>query len=146
MTINGIRKIVKRRYRVSSKYRMQLEFNFAEYLVGKCRFTANDTYEIKTQKISLSNDGVVLSDTIPLSWFTSSVLIPWTKVLGMTITDKMPSIDGVQNTPWSSNLNKQTVDFLYCSLRLNDPFEITIDLPWPKEFTDRVQKKELFDI
>ncbi len=146
MSVNDIRKIVKRRYRVSSKYRMQLEFNFAEYLIGKCRFSTNDTYEIKTQKISLSNDGVVFSDTIPLSRFTSSVLIPWAKVLEMTVTDKMPSIDGVQNTPWSSNLNKQTVDFLYCSLRLNDPVEITIDLPWSKEFTDHVQKKELFDI
>jgi len=139
-------KIVKKRYRVSTKYRMQLELNFSEYLIGKCRFTAKNTYEIKTQKISLSNDGVVFSDTIPLSWFTSSVLIPWAKVIKITISDKIPSINGVLNTPWSSNLNKQTVDFEYCSLELHDPLEITIDLPWSKECTNYVQTKKLFDI
>ena len=139
-------KIVKKRYRVSTKYRMQLELNFSEYLIGKCVFTAKNTYEIKTQKISLSNDGVVFSDTIPLSWFTSSVLIPWAKVIKITISDKIPSINGVLNTPWSSNLNKQTVDFEYCSLELHDPLEITIDLPWSKECTNYVQTKKLFDI
>ena len=139
-------KIVKKRYRVSTKYRMQLEFNFAEYLIGKCKFTARNTHEIKTQKITLSNDGVVFSDTIPLSWFTSSILIPWEKMIKMTISDKIPPINGVFNTPWSSNLNKQTVDFEYCSLGLHDPLEITIDLPWSKEFTNYVQTKKLFDI
>lgn len=146
MNANSNWKAVKKKYRVSAKYRMQLELNFSEYLLGKCRFTANNTYEIKTQKVSLSRDGVVFSDTIPLSWFTSSVLIPWGKVLKITISDKIPSIDGVLNTPWSSNLNKQTVDFEYCSLGLNDPLEITIDLPWSKEFTNYVQTKKLFDI
>ncbi len=125
---------------------MQLEFNFSEYLVGKCRFITNNTHEIKTQKVSLSNDGIIFSDTIPLSWFTSSVLIPWAKVLKMTISDEIPSIDGVLNTPWSSNLNKQTIDFEYSSLQVNDPLELTIDLPWSKEFTEYVQKKSLFDI
>ncbi len=125
---------------------MQLEFNFSEYLVGKCRFTTKNTHEIKTQKVSLSNDGIIFSDTIPLSWFTSSVLILWEKVLKMTITDKIPTIDGDLKTPWSSNLNKQTIDFQYCSLQLNDPLELIIDLPWSKEFTEYVQKKNLFDI
>ncbi len=125
---------------------MQLEFNFAEYLIGKCRFIAGKTQKIKTQKITLSNDGVIFSDTIPLSWFTSSVLIPWAKVKKMTISDKIPSINGVLNTPWSSNLNKQTIDFEYCALELNDPLEITIDLPWSKEFTNYVHTKKLFDI
>lgn len=146
MKTNNNWKIVKIKYRVSTKYRMQLEFSFSEYLVGKCRFTTNDTCEIKTQKVSLSNDGIIFSDTIPLSWFTSSVLIPWAKVLKMTISDKMPSIDGVLSTPWSSNLNKQTVDFEYCSIEIIDPLEITIELPWSKVFTNYVQTKKLFDI
>lgn len=146
MNANSNWKTVKQRYRVSTKYRMQLEFNFSEYLIGKCRFTTNNTYVIKTQKVSLSRDGVVFSDTIPLSWFTSSVLIPWEKVLKITISDEIPSIDGVLNTPWASNLNKQTVDFEYCSLGLNDPLEIIIDLPWSKDFTKYVQTKKLFDI
>jgi len=146
MNVNNTWKIVKKRYRVSTKYRMQLELNFSEYLIGKCWLTTNNNYEIKTQKVFLSREGVIFSDTIPLSWFTSSVLIPWEKVLKITITDTIPSIDGISNTPWSSNLNKQTFDFEYCSLRLNDPQEITIDLPWSKEFTDYVQAKKLFDI
>ncbi len=78
--------------------------------------------------------------------FTSSVLIPWAKILKMTISDKTPSIDGILNTPWSSNLNKQTVDFEYCSIEISDPLEITIDLPWAKELTKSVQTKKLFDI
>ena len=146
MNANSHWKSIKTRYRVSSKYRMQLELNFTEYLVGKCRLTAASTDEIKTQKISLSNDGIVFSDTIPLSWFTSSLLIPWAKIRMMAVSDKLPVIDGVSHTPRASNLNRQTVDFEYCSIGLSDPLEATIDLPWSKEFTNTVQRKKLFDI
>ena len=43
-------------------------------------------------------------------------------------------------------INKQTLDFEYCTLRLSDPVEMTIDFPWSKEFTDTIQGKTLFDI
>ncbi len=118
---------------------MNFELSFPKFVVGKCRCTTNNSYEIKTQKVSLSREGVVFSDTIPLSWFTSSVLIPWAKVLEIAISDTAPSIDGILDTPLSSKSNKQTSDVEYCTLELNDPQEMTIDLPWSKELTDYVQ-------
>lgn len=139
-------KRVKQKYRVSSKYRMQLEFNFPDYIIGKCRFMAGETWKIKTQKISITRQGIVFSDTIPLSWFTSSVLIPWTTIKEMVITDEMPTIDGVVSKPWSSDLHKQTLDFQYCTIRIDDPVEITIDLPWSTNFTQRVESNKWIDI
>lgn len=67
-------------------------------------------------------------------------------MLKIAISETPPSIDGILNTPLPSKLNKQTFDFEYCSLRLIDPQEMTIDLPWSKEFTDYVQENKLFDI
>lgn len=138
--------IVKNRYRLSTKIQMNFELSFPKFLIGKCRCTINNTHEIRKKKVSLSQKGVVFSDTIPLSWFTSSVFIPWEKVLKIDISKTIPSTDGISNTPVSSNFNKQTLDFEYCTLQLNDPIKITIDLPWSKEFTDSVQGKKLFDI
>ncbi len=146
MIVKNIWKIIKNRYRLSTKVQMNYELSFPKNLIGKCRFTTNDAYEMRMQKVSLSTKGFVFSDTIPLSWFTSSVLIPWEKVLKIVISDTIPSIDGVLNTPLSSKSNKQTLDFDYCTLGLNDPQEMTIDLPWSKEFTDYAQENKLFDI
>ena len=146
MNGKNIRTIVKNRYRLSTKVQMSFELSFPLSLIGKCWFITNNAYQIRTQKVSPSLKGVVFSDTIPLSWFTSSVLIPWAKVLKITISDTMPSIDAILNTPLSSKLNKETFDFEYCTLALNDPQEMTIDLPWSKEFTDYVQGNKLFDI
>ena len=145
MNVKKIWPIVKNRYRLSTKIQMSFELSFPKCIVGKCWFTTNNAYEIRTQKVSLSTKGVVFSDTIPLSWFTSSVLIPWAKVLKVAISDT-PSIDDIFNTPLSSKLNKQTFDFEYCTLRLNDPQEMTIGFPWSKEFTDYIQGNKLFDI
>ncbi len=139
MNVKNTWKIVKNRYRFSPKTQMNFELSFPKFVVGKCRCTTNNSYEIKTQKVSLSREGVVFSDTIPLSWFTSSVLIPWAKVLEIAISDTPASID-------DTNLNKQTFDSQYCTLRLNDPQEMTIALPWSKEFIDYVQRNKLFDI
>jgi len=146
MNVKNIWAIVKNRYRLSTKIQMNFELSFPKYLVGNCWFTTNSAYQIRTQKVSPSLKGVVFSDTIPLSWFTSSALIPWTKVLEIAFSDTTPSIGGMLNTPLSSKLNKQTFEFEYCTLRLNDPQEMTIDLPWSKEFTDYVQRNKLFDI
>ncbi|MBU8911114.1 MAG: hypothetical protein KOO65_07590 [Desulfobacterales bacterium] len=146
MNVKNIWTIVKNRYRLSTKIQMNFELCFPKYLIGKCWFTTNNAYQIRTQKVSPSSKGVVFSDTIPLSWFTSSALIPWAKVLKITISDTTPSIDAILNTPLSSKLNKETFDFEYCTLTLNDPQEMTIDLPWSKEFTDYVQGNKLFDI
>ena len=146
MNVKNIWKIVKNRYRLSTKVQMNFELSFPKYLIGKCWFIANNACEIRTQKVSLSLKGFVFSDTMPLSWFTSSVLIPWAKVLEITFSDTAPSIDDILNTPLSSKSNKQTFEFEYCKLRLNDPQEMTIDLPWSKEFTDYVLENKLFDI
>ncbi|MCP4723243.1 MAG: hypothetical protein GY860_27635 [Desulfobacteraceae bacterium] len=146
MNVKNIWTIVKNRYRLSTKIQMNFELSFPKYLIGKCCFTTNNAYQIRTQKVSPSLKGVVFSDTIPLSWFTSSALIPWAKVLKIAIPDTAPSIDGILNTPLSSQFNKETFDFEYCTLTLNDPQEMTIDLPWSKEFTDYVQGNKLFDI
>ena len=146
MNVRNIRDLVKNRYRLSAKMQMNLELRFPKSLIGKCRFTANDTHEIKTQKVSLSSKGVIFSDTIPLSWFTSSVFIPWEKVLKIEILDTTSPIDGISDTELSSVLNKQPSDIAYCTLKLNDPREMTIDIPWSKEFTDCVQRNTLFDI
>jgi hypothetical protein len=146
MNVKNIWAIVKNRYRLSTKIQMNFELSFPKYLIGKCWFTANNAYEIRTQKVSPSLKGVVFSDTIPLSWFTSSVLLPWEKVLELSISDTTPSIDGISNTPLSFESNKQPFDFGYCTLRVNDPQEMTIVLPWSKEFTDYVQENQIFDI
>jgi hypothetical protein len=146
MNVKNIWAIVKNRYRLSTKIQMNFELSFPKYLIGKCWFTTKNVYEIRTKKVSPSLKGVVFSDTIPLSWFTSSVLIPWKKVLELAISDTIPSIDGILNTPLSIELNKQTFDFEYCTLRVNDPQEMTIVLPWSKEFTDYVQENQIFDI
>jgi hypothetical protein len=146
MNVKNIWTIVKNRYRLFTKVQMNFELSFPKYLIGKCCFITNNAYQIRTQKVSPSLRGVVFSDTIPLSWFTSSALIPWAKVVKIVISDKAPSIDGILNTPLSSKLNKETFDFEYCTLTLNDPQKMTIDLPWSKEFTDYVQGNKLFDI
>jgi len=146
MNGKNIRTIVKNRYRLSTKFQMNFELWFPKYLIDKCRFTTNNVYEIRTQKVSLSLKGVVFSDTIPLSWLTSSVLIPWVKILKITITDTAPSIDEILRMPLSNKSDKQTSDFKYCTIDLNDPQEMAIDLPWSKEFTNYVQEYKLFDI
>lgn len=146
MNVKHIWRSIKNRYRLSTKIQMNFQLSFPEYLIGKCCFSTNKAYQIRTQKVSPSLQGVVFSDTIPLSWFTSSVLIPWVKVLEITISDTTPPIDGMLNTPLASQLYTQTLDFEYCALRLNDPQEMTIDFPWSKEFTDYVKKNKLFDI
>jgi hypothetical protein len=146
MNIKNIWAIVKNRYRLSTKIQMNFELSFPKYLIGKCRFSTDNAYQIRTHKVSPSLKGVVFSDTIPLSWFTSSALIPWNKVLKIVFSNRAPSIDGSLNTRLSSKSNKQPVDFEYCKLRLNDPQEMTIDLPWSKEFTDYVTENKLFDI
>ena len=146
MNVKNIWTIVKNRYRLSTKIQMNFELSFPKYLIGKCYFATNNAYQIRTQKVSPSLKGIVFSDTIPLSWFTSSALVPWAKVLKIEISDTAPSIDGILNKPLSSKLNKEIFDFGYCTLTLNDPQEMTIDLPWSKEFTDYVQRNKLFDI
>ncbi len=146
MNVKNIWPVVKNRYRLSPKNQMHFEFSFPKFVIGKCCFTMNNAYQIRTQKISPSIQGLVFSDTIPLSWFTSSVLIPWTKIQEMTIADTVSSIAGLLNTYLSSQLNKQTLDSEYCALRLKDPGEITIDLPWSKDLTDYVYRKKLFNL
>ncbi len=144
MNVKNIWAIVKNRYRLSAKIQMNFELSMPKYLMGKCRFTTNNAYQIRMQKVSLAMGGVVFSDTIPLSWFTSSVLIPWANVLKIAVSDTTP--DGILDKPLTSILSKQTSGFEYCKLQLNDPQEMTIDLPWSKEFTDYVQRNKLFDI
>ncbi|WP_300460468.1 hypothetical protein [Desulfobacula sp.] len=138
--------IVKNRYRLSTKIQMNFELSFPKYLIGKCRFSTANAYQIRTQKVSPSLKGVVFSDTIPLNWFTSSALIPWAKVLEIVFSDTTHSINSILSTPLLSKSNKPPIDFEYCQLRLNDPQKMTIDLPWSKEFTDYVKTNKLFDI
>lgn len=142
MQVKNIWTKVKNRYRLSPKIQMNFEFSFPNYLIGKCRCTIKNDYEIRTKKVSLSPKGVVFSDTIPLSWFTSSAFIPWEKIRKIDISNTTPSIEGIPNTPVSSDFKKQTSDAEYCTLRLNDPAEMTIDFPWSKEFTNYVQGKK----
>jgi len=146
MNIEKIWKIIKNRYRLSSNVQMSFELSFPNYQVARCWFTTGDAYEERTQKVSPSLKGIIFSDTIPLVWFTSSVLIPWEKLITMTISNTGPSIEGVLNTPLSSDSNKKELDLEYCTIQLEDPQEITIDLPWSKEFTKYVQTNKLFDI
>ena len=133
--------VVKNRYRLSTKTQMNFEMSFPKYLIGKCRCTINNTYEIKTKKVSLSQKGVVFSDTIPLGWFTSSLFIPWEKVQKIDISNTPPSVDGKLNTTVSADFNNQTLESEYCTLRLNDPTEMTIDFPWSKEFIIYIKGK-----
>ena len=144
MNVKNIWNIVKNRYRLSTKVQMNFELSFPQYLIGKCCATTNNAYEIRTKKVALTTKGIVFSDTIPLSWFTSSVFIPWAKVLKIAVLDTPSSIDNKLNAALSSILDKQTADGEYCTLRINDPQEMTIDLPWSEEFTNYVQKKKLF--
>ena len=146
MNAKNIWKTVKNRYRLSTKIQMGFEMSFAKYLIGKCCFVIDNAYQIRTQKVSPSLKGVILSDTIPLSWFTSSALIPWAKVLKMAISETTPSINGLLNTAFTSELNEQGVGSEYCTLRLDDPQEMTIVLPWSKELTSYVENNQLFDI
>lgn len=142
----NIWKTIKNRYRFSSKTQMTFELSFPKYLINKCCFRTENAYEVRTQKISPSLQGIVFSDTIPLSWFTSSVLIPWEKLLKISISGNVLSNGSTLSTPLLSNSNKANLEFEYCTIQLNDPQELTIDLPWSKEFTKFVQKNKLFDI
>lgn len=132
---------LKSRYRLSSQIQMKFEFGFPKYVIGKCRLTIKDACEIRTKKISLSSKGLVFSDTIPLSWFTSSALIPWEKISKIDLSDSTQSSSGTLRSP-SASKNSQLSDYGYGTLELNDPQEMTIDLPWSKEFTDYVQHNE----
>ena len=143
MTSKSTWAIVKNRYRLSSKIQLKFEFSFPQYIMGKCRLTIEDVSEIRTKKISLSLRGLVFSDTIPLSWFTSSALIPWEKILKITVSDTTESFDDVLKAPSSSKPKRA---FEYCKLELNDPHEMTIELPWPNEFKDYVQNNEFLNI
>jgi hypothetical protein len=143
MKANNIWAMVKNRYRLSSRVQMKFEMSFPKFIVGKCRITANHISEIKTKKISLALKGIVFSDTIPLGWFTSSAFIPWEKVVKISISETAQSIDG---NLMPSQENVPTLDWKHGTLQLNDPQEITIDLPWSKEFTDYVQSYDLFEI
>jgi len=104
MNIKNIWGIVKNRYRLSTKIQMSFELSFPKYLIGKCCFTTNNAYQIRTHKVSPSIKGVVFSDTIPLSLFTSSAFIPWEKVLKIVISNTPSSIDAILNMPSSSKL------------------------------------------
>jgi len=145
MNVKNIWKSVKSRYRLSTKVQMNFELSFPLYLIGKCCITTHNVCEIKTQKISPSLKGIVFSDTIPLSWFTSSVLIPWDKVLKIAVSDIPPSIEGFIDTSWSQT-NTKVADSLYCTIGLDDPRDMIIDLPWSQECTDYVQKNSLIEI
>ena len=145
MKAENIWAAVKTRYRLSSRTQMKFELSFPKYLIGKCRLSTNTTYDIRTKKISLSLKGVVFSDTIPLSWFTSSAFIPWEKVVKIIISDKPPFIEDGPNTPSSPPKNKQTLGSEYCTLQLHDPQEMTIDFPWSKDFADYAQTHKIFD-
>lgn len=128
MNPKKIRTIIKNRYRLSTKVQMNFEMSFPNYLIGKCCFSTDDVHEIRTQKVSPSLAGLVFSDTIPLSWFTSSVLIPWAMVLNIAKSEN------------------QSLDGAYFTIQINDPQDITIDLPWSQAFTKYIQKNKLFDI
>ena len=143
MTSKNTWVIVKNRYRLSSKIQLKFEFSFPQYIIGKCRLTIKDVSETRTKKISLSSRGLVFSDTIPLSWFTSSALIPWEKILQIAVSDTTESTDDVLEAPSSS---KRKQPFEYCKIELNDPQELTIELPWPNEFKDYVQNNERLNI
>lgn len=146
MDIKNIWGIVKNRYRFSTKTQMRFELSFPTYLIGKCRFSTHTAYQIRTQKVSPSLQGIIFSDTIPLSWFTSSVLIPWNKIMDMTISDTALSIDGISSNPLSSQSNQPPPDFQYCALRLDDPQNMRIDFPWSEKFADYVTRNKLFDV
>ncbi len=146
MIVKNAWKTVKNRYRLSTKVQMNFELSFPLYLIGRCWITINTACEIRTQKISPSLKGIVFSDTIPLSWFTSSVLIPWEKVMKIDISENLPPIEGVSATPLSSKSSSQSVDREYCTIELNDPRKITIVLPWSKKCTDYIEKNQLIDI
>ncbi len=135
MTVKNNWTILKNRYRLSTKIQMNFELSFPKYLIGKCRCTINNNSDIKRKKVSPSKKGVVFSDTIPLGWFTSSLFIPWEKVVKIDIS----------NTAVSSGFNNQMFDDEFCTLQLDDPVEMTIDFPWSKEFADAVKGKTLFD-
>lgn len=146
MKADNIWGILKQRYRFSTKTQMNFELSFPDYLIGKCRFEIENARQIRSQKVSPSLQGLVFSDTIPLSWFTSSVLIPWGNLLEMRFSDTSAAIDGSMDSPISSHGDKETRDVRYCTLRLNDPEEMVIELPWSGKFTDYIKKNRLFDL
>ncbi|WDP86792.1 MAG: hypothetical protein HUN05_18065 [Desulfobacter sp.] len=145
MNVTKIWAIVKNRYRLSTKIQMNFELSFPNYLIGKCGFSAQNAHEIRTQKVSPSIKGMVFSNTIPLSWFTSSVLIPWAQVVSIRLLDPASLADGAETSPFSSELNEPGLEFGYCMLKIKDPLKITIYLPWSEEFTAYVQKNKLID-
>ncbi|WDP92251.1 MAG: hypothetical protein HUN04_22020 [Desulfobacter sp.] len=144
MTATHIWKMIKVRYRLSAKVQMGFAMGFPEFVIGKCGFHTQDTQEFKTLKLSLSRKGIVLSDTIPLSWFTSSVFIPWEKAVKFSLPDTTASTGDTMDSPPLTQLNPQPLDGQYSTLHLDDPREISIDLPWSDGFTDYVKENKLF--
>lgn len=136
MTVKNIWRIVKNRYRLSTNIQMNFELSFPLYLIGKCCISTGNANETRTKKVAISTKGFVFSDTIPLSWFTSSVLLPWEKIIKISISDTSCQTD--------CNSEKQTDILEYAMLNINDPQEITIELPWSEEFTRHLQKNKLF--
>ncbi len=118
MRTNNLWSMVKRRYRLPQTVQLSFEMGFPRFLIGDCRLTADGCNAVKTKKISLSMKGIVLSDTLPLSWFTSSVFIPWKTALDVHLSN----------------------DAQRCRLHVDDPLPMTIDLPWSKAFTDYAQQ------
>jgi hypothetical protein len=146
MNVKNIWAIVNKRYRLSAVVQMSFELGYPKYSKGKCWCTINNSYDIKTKRVSLAPKGILFSDSMPLSLFTSSIFIPWAKVLKITISDAIPPIDGILDTHPPSQSNSQTSKFEYCTLQLNDPQKMTISIPWSKEFADFIQTYKLFEI
>ena len=131
---------------MSAKVQMNFELGFPKYLIGKCCCTAGDVYEIRTKKVTAAQKGLVISDTIPLGWFTSSVFIPWTEVQGLSVSGESSPKEDLLNDELVSELKEQPPESEYATIRLSDPVEMTIDFPWAEEFTDCIRKNKLFDI
>ena len=112
MTAQNTWNLVKRRYRLPAKVQMNFELGFPAYHIGKCRCIVNTVCDIKTKKIFLAQKGIVLSDTIPLGWFTSPVFIPWANVLNMAVSTDDPGTPELR--PGS---DEQAADPGYCTLR-----------------------------
>jgi hypothetical protein len=146
MKNKNIWKHIKQRYRLPAKAQMSFEISFLKYEIARCWFKTADAYQVRIQKITPSLKGIVLSDTIPLSWFTSSALIPWKQFSAMSISDTGPSIEGILDMPLSYRPDKGELAAVYCTAQLNDPLTITLDLPWLNEFTKYVQTNNLYDL
>jgi len=122
---------------------MTFELGFPMYLIGHCRFTTGNAYQIRTQKLSPSLQGMIFSDTLPLNLFTSSALIPWAKIKEIKISDTVSSMEDHWQPPLSSRSNKDGQNAQYITLGIKDPRQVTIDCPWSDEFTDYVKKNKL---